>query len=82
MGTIRPEDIKEYELRFGLEQMRDSLLAFGEAITECFTDAFQALGPAIESMYDVIWQAYLKAGAPYGETPEGLERWLDDLPPA
>ena len=76
---MRLEDINEVELRFGLEQMTDSLLTFGEEIRGCLTDAFQQIAPGLEAIYDVIWQAYLKAGAPYGETPEGLERWLDDL---
>jgi hypothetical protein len=43
----------------------DLLLDILERITKPFTDVF--------------WSAYLKAGAPYGETDEGFARWLKEI---
>ena len=46
-----------------------------------------AIGPAVERLsstmvhfgaqvYAIAWDAYLTAGAPYGETRKGFKRWL------
>lgn len=30
-----------------------------------------------EDAYQLFWQAYQRAGCPYGESEEGLQQWLD-----
>lgn len=42
----------------------------------------QALSEAVsiaQSVCDACWQAYRDAGMPYGESQEGLQRWMHDL---
>lgn len=45
--------------------------------------AMQALSDAClragKAIHDSFYGAYLKAGAPYGETHEGFIKWLDSL---
>jgi hypothetical protein len=31
------------------------------------------------TLYAMLWDVYLRAGAPYGETRKGLERWLREM---
>jgi hypothetical protein len=55
---------------------------FGEAATATglamkpLVMAFSQFGAAV---YAIMWDAYIRAGAPYGETRKGLERWLRDV---
>ena len=43
-------------------------------------EALMSLAAALEhfgrSLYAMTWHAYIMAGAPYGETREGLAQWL------
>ncbi len=34
--------------------------------------------PALQSVYDTIHASYLAAGAPYGDTHEGMLRWIEE----
>jgi len=43
---------------------------------QALSDACLRAGKAI---HDSFYGAYLKAGAPYGETHEGFIKWLDSL---
>lgn len=44
--------------------------------------AFASLAVALErfgrSLYTLAWHSYIMAGAPYGETREGLNRWVNE----
>jgi hypothetical protein len=42
---------------------------------QALADSFLRIGKAIN---DAFHAAYLKAGAPYGETHEGLRQWIDN----
>ncbi|MCP4370015.1 MAG: hypothetical protein GY797_18145 [Deltaproteobacteria bacterium] len=59
-----------------IEQMRDAILAFDRTMSK-MTPALQQLGMAIQTLYDTIWQAYQDDGSPYGETDDGLRRWIN-----
>ena len=39
----------------------------------------QQIVPAINQMYNAIYEQYLQAGAPYGESSEGCLRWVTEL---
>lgn len=62
-----------------VEQMRDAILAFGRAVSTQMAPVLQQLGMAMQALYDAVWQAYQDAGSPYGETDEGLRRWMKEL---
>jgi hypothetical protein len=49
------------------------------SITETLTTTFNALIPIMQNIQDALWTAYREAGRPYGDTPEGLMRWMDDV---
>ncbi len=62
--------------------LREGFAALGDALTQ----AFATIQPGLESFWRVwrdeivprVHQAYLDAGAPYGDTHDGLMRWLRD----
>jgi hypothetical protein len=35
--------------------------------------------PAVQTIHDAIQSAYQEAGMPYGDSHEGLMRWMDDM---
>lgn len=39
-------------------------------------DALELLGTVLRQVSEIAWTAYEEAGAPYGETSDGLLRWL------
>lgn len=59
------------------EQVKETIMSYGE-IVATLTAAVSLLIPALQALYDTFWQAYLKAGAPYGETHEGMIRWIEE----
>jgi hypothetical protein len=62
-----------------LKQFGKALTVFAQDIAENLTPIFQQLKPAIQELYDCFWEIYLKAGAPYGETDDGMMRWYREI---
>ena len=65
-----------------LEQVRqvgEAIAALGNRMAEVLTPTFQALVPTMQALYGAFWRAYLEAGAPYGETDEGMMRWYKEV---
>lgn len=48
--------------------------AFGAALAKMQPD-LQAISQALRPLYNHVYDAYLREGAPYGETHEGFMRW-------
>lgn len=67
----------------------NALVNFGKSLNSAairFANAFNALKPTFETIariaqefHDSMYQRYLDAGAVYGETPEGFDRWFNEL---
>ena len=57
-----------------LQSMNDAALAVGSALS-ALSEALTSFGCQV---YVMAWYAYLKAGAPYGETRAGLDRWITE----
>lgn len=57
-----------------LEAYAEAGRRFGEAVTAYFERAGRAMAPLVE----VFRQAYRDAGAPYGDTDEGMLRWIGE----
>lgn len=59
--------------------------AFLKAMKRAVDIAAAALTPLVaaylhfgRSVYAMAWHSYIMAGAPYGETAKGLNRWLNE----
>ncbi len=62
------------KLQQATESVREGLLGIGRALQP----AVERFGKAAHILYDAMWNAYRQAGAPYGETEEGLQRWIQE----
>lgn len=62
-----------------ITELRNAITAFGDAMVKEFSIISERLSLAIQEAHDILWQAYLDAGAPFGETEEGLSRWLERM---
>lgn len=80
MGELANEQIGEVEMAPEMverwEQVREAILALGEVLVEGLGRAFEAIGPVVERFMEVCWDGYREAGMPYGESEEGMMRWL------
>jgi len=63
---------------------QEQLAAIRDAITE-FDEAIRLMAPqvleankAIGKAYGILWQSYMDAGAPHGETREGMLRFYEE----
>lgn len=61
------------------QQFNEAAVKAGQAIEENLIPAFQRLIPVMQAVYDTIWRTYREAGAPYGETADGLLRWVREV---
>lgn len=66
-----------------IESMAESINAVARNLTaalqpvaDAFGQAYHDLAAALRPAYDGIYAEYLAAGAPYGETHEGMMRWF------
>lgn len=57
-----------------LQSMNAAALAVGPAIARLSS----ALVYFSDQVYALAWEAYIRAGAPYGENREGFDRWLKE----
>lgn len=62
-----------------IEQTRDAILTFGRAVSSQLAPLLQQIGIATQMIYEAFWQSYREAGMPYGETEEGLLRWMKEV---
>lgn len=51
--------------------LADAVDAFGR-LGAFMTDVFNAM----QELYNAVHSAYLEAGAPYGDTSDGMQRWV------
>lgn len=52
---------------------------FGLVLIEQLTPVIEKFIEAMKQMHGAIYQYYLDCGAIYGETPEGFQRWMEEL---
>lgn len=68
----------------------DAFTEVGKQATVCIDTFTAVVAPVVEqvidyyltvasSIIDVLFQAYTEAGAPYGDSHEGLLRWMGDV---
>ena len=61
------------------QDVATALNTLGEAIASWARQVFDQIMPAIQQMYAAIYEQYLQAGAPYGDSQEGCLRWMEEL---
>lgn len=57
------------------QDLQDSV----QTITTTFNNIAKSLIPIYQSIHHGLYQAYMEAGHPYGESDEGLLHWMEDL---
>jgi hypothetical protein len=62
----------EAQPRIDIRHACDALV---QALTDFVQAALAALKPVLQRIYDACHATYLAAGAPYGDTPDGMVRW-------
>ena len=62
------------QARRALAPMIEGVQKFREAIPAMMPQLAQ-LAQAVKAAHDALHAKYMEVGAPYGETPEGFERW-------
>lgn len=60
-------------------ELQNAIIAFGDSIARQISILLKQIQPAIQEAHDILWQAYLEDGAPYGKTEKGLSRWLERM---
>jgi hypothetical protein len=64
--------------KFRLDVARP-LQEFAETLRQSMMPVMEKFVEAMKQMHGVVYQNYLNCGAIYGETPEGFQRWLEEL---
>lgn len=52
--------------------------AFATSLWEQIAAWIEEIMPALQSFYDAVYAFYLDTGAPYGDTHEGMLRWIEE----
>lgn len=80
--SANPEQVDWQEVG---QQLGASMSAFVDGLNKTFAAVAEALKPtmdavlkAAETISAALWQAYRDEGAIYGDTQEGLQRWMDE----
>lgn len=81
--------VNRLETKLEPSRFRDAVSGLGEQLDESFAAMTTALGglaesfkriiPELNTFYNAIYQTYLDNGAPYGESPEGMMRWIEEV---
>ena len=61
------------------ESLVEATHDFAQAWVIAMTPIIEAIGQFCEAFREIAWEAYLEAGAPYGEIHDGMWRWLREL---
>lgn len=70
----------------GMDRVSQELQELNHNVATIAQTTLEILRPAVEvtrqiatDLYESSWSAYRAAGAPYGESDDGLQSWLHDL---
>jgi len=61
-----------------MQQFSQAANALAAAYVRNLQPLFDAIREAGRAVYKASWQAYLEAGAPYGESHEGMMGWMQE----
>lgn len=67
------------ENKIDFEQTKEALITVGTLAVEAIANTIKQIYPALEIIYEGIWMEYRTAGMPYGETDDGLLRWVKEI---
>lgn len=70
--------MKEQQVE-GLRDLGNALHAIGEAVIASLAPSINSLAESMQGVHDLFWKTYIEAGAPYGETEDGMMKWYDEI---
>ena len=73
------EGLMDNEVLECWEQMRGAIIEFGQALVESVGLMIEAMTPAVNAIWEACREAYRAAGMPYGESDDGMMRWLREV---
>ena len=62
-----------------LTRIRSAFYTFAQAVSEQMQHFIDVVTPVMGQLYNAMYSKYLEEGAVYGESHEGMMRWMDDL---
>jgi hypothetical protein len=62
-----------------LERLRSTLAEYGEVLRDTLTPSLERSTQLGEQVFGMLRSGYRTAGAVYGDTDDGLMRWLTEL---
>jgi hypothetical protein len=62
-----------------LERVRRAFTEYGQLLRGTVTPEIERIVALIQQVVDSLRSAYLAAGATYGDTDDGMLRWLNEL---
>lgn len=68
-----------YESNPSLVQINGILTELRQQIVSALQSQYATVATAVASMHAVIYDAYIADGAIYGETDEGMLRWISEI---
>jgi hypothetical protein len=61
-----------------VERLAKSFVRFGAALGAGMAVFVERVTPTVRRIYAALWDGYRRAGTPYGDTPEGFMRWVQE----
>lgn len=61
------------------EQIQEAFNELAQIISDQFLPVLNRFFASCKILYQALWDEYRNAGEPYGETVEGLSRWIKEM---
>lgn len=79
-SVVFPLTIAEYkETLQKLIRTREILEKYEDVIAAVYMPAVQLLSEAVLEIHEKLWESYKENNSPYGDTEEGMQRWLSEV---
>ncbi len=62
-----------------IQTLSRALSLWTSNVAQVVNQTVKAVLPILESIRDALWETYRQAGMPYGDSQEGLLRWMEDM---
>ena len=62
-----------------IQTLSRALSLWTSNVARLVNQTVKAVLPILESIRDALWETYRQAGMPYGDSQEGLLRWMEDM---
>ncbi len=62
-----------------IQTLSRALSLWASNVAQVVNQTVKAIMPILEAIRDALWEAYRQDGMPYGDSQEGLLRWMEDM---